>query len=369
MKLKKLKYIFFCVLLLLIGDCFSQKSIREVDALAFKSLEMHSADTEALALNLLSLTKGNDSSVYAINAYTILGILNKDKGYYISSLNYYLKALNASEKKKDTARISASLNNIGVIYLLQGDLKLAIHYFSKSLKLEEKLKQPLQKSIRLYNIGDCYKDLDSFDLALSYFSNSLIIEQKNKNVEGEIYAFLGIAEVYIEIGQVVDSKRILDRISRKMMPNYIEESILYNKLMGIYLFKTNHSKEAFLVLENAKMLSLKNKFPIHLLEIYKLEITILETLRLWPQVASKYKEYTILSKKLIAIEIRNKVNDLMYSNELHKKEVLISLVEGERNFAKKLNNFNNKISLFLVTLLLFIVGLIIYGYQKRKNNN
>ena len=344
----------------------SQDNISKINDIAFKSLENHSPKTIDYADKLLKLTKGNDTSVYAINAYTILGILNKDKGYYVSSLNYYLKALNAAEKKKDNARISAALNNIGVIYRLQGDFKLAVKYFTKSLKLEDKLKKPLQKSIRLYNIGDCYKEMDSFDLALSFFSNSLIIEQKNKKIQGEIYAFLGIAEVYNEIGQVDDAKRILDRINSKLKVNFIEQAILYNKLLGSYFFKINDLKKSLEVLWLAELLSEKNDLPIHLLEIYKIEIQILEKQKLWAQVAAKYKESTALSEKLIAIEIRNKVNDLMYSNDLNKKELEISLIEEERNFANRLNVYNSKISWFLILLLAFIVAFIFYEFQKRK---
>jgi tetratricopeptide (TPR) repeat protein len=353
--------------LFLMSSANSQEKLDHLNKLAFKSLEEHSKKSEEYANQILKITKGNDSSVYSINAYTILGILNKDKGYYVSSLNYYLKALNASEKKKDLGRVSASMNNIGVLYRLQGDLKLAIDYFSKSLKIEEKLKQPLQKSIRFYNIGDCYKELDSFDLALSFFSNSLIIEQKNKKVEGEIYAFLGIAEVYLEIGQTVDAKRILDRIKNKLKESFVEESILYYKLLGKYLFKQNDTKKALEILLKAEELSEKNNFPIHLLEIHKIEIDILEKLNSWVLVSSKYKEYTALSEKLIAIEIRNKVHDLMYSNELHKKELEITLIEEDRDFAEKLNSYNSKVTWFLIVILVFVIGFVFYGINKNKN--
>ncbi len=356
----------FILLFSLSFGVYSQSNLNKFNDLAFDSLENHSPKTIDYANDLLKLTKGNHTSVYAINAYTILGIINKDKGYYVSSLNYYLKALNAAEKKKDNGRISAAKNNIGVIYRLQGDLKFAIKYFSESLKIEEKLNDPLQKSIRYYNLGDCYKELDSFDLALSYFSNSLIIEQKSNQIEGEIYAFLGIAEVYLEIGQIIDAKRILDRIKLKLNYKFIECAILYDKLLGRYLFKQNDFKAALETLQKAEELSRKNNFPIHLLEIYKVEIQILENQKLWPQVAFKYKQYTDLSQKLTATEIKNKVNDLMYSNELHKREIEISLIEGERNFANKLNLYNNKVLWFLVLLLISVVGFVFYGFKNHK---
>lgn len=350
-----------------LGYSISQDNLKELNDIAFKALENHSSKTEEYANRILKLTKENDSSLFAINAYTILGIINKDKGYYISSLNYYLKALNGSEKRNDQGRVSAALNNIGVLYRLQGDLNMAISYFLKSLKIEENLKNPLQKSIRYYNIGDCYKELDSFDLALSYFSNSLIIEQKHKNQQGEIYAYLGIGEVYLEIGQITDGKKILDKIGLKLKSDFSEESILYNKLMGVYFFKINQFDQAITILQKTEALSLKNNFPIHLLEIYKIEINILEKQKNWEKVAFKYKEYTNLSEKLIAIEIRNKVNDLMYNNEIQKKEIEISKLEGEKNLAGRLDVYNKKIAWFLILLLIFIVGFVSYGFKRWKS--
>ena len=348
------------------GNSYSQANLKKLNDQAFVALEKHSPKAVDYANEILEILKGKDTSVYSINAYTILGIINKDKGYYISSLNYYLKALDAAEKRNDQARVSATLSNIGVLYRLQGDLNLAISYFSKSLKIEDNLKNALQKSIRYYNIGDCYKEMDSFDLALTYFSNSRLIEQKYKNVQGVIYANLGISEVYLEIGQIVDAKKILDKISSRLSKEFSEESILFNKLMGVYFFKTDQLDSALSILWTSQELSKKNNFPIHLLEIYKIEISILEKQKNWEKVADKYKEYTDLSEKLIAIEIRNKVNDLMYSNVLHKKELQISTLEGERNISEKLNLYNKKIAWFLISLLVFIVGFIFYGFKKNK---
>jgi len=243
---------------------------------------------------------------------------------------------------------------------------LAISYFSKSLIIEESLKNDLQKSIRYYNIGDCYKELDSFDLALTYFIKSLLIEQKNKNVEGEIYANLGISEVYLEVEQILDAKKILDKIGVRINKEFSEETILYNKLLGVYFLKINQLDQALSVLWKSEELSKKNDFPIHLMEIFKIEISVLEHQQNWKKVASKYKEYTELSEKLIAIEIRNKLSDLMNSNILHKKELQISRLEGERNMSEKLNLYNRKIAWFLILLVIFIVGFVFYGFKKNK---
>jgi tetratricopeptide (TPR) repeat protein len=366
MKLIRVHITVFLIVFISVATGHSQANLKKLNDQAFTALERHSPDAVTYANQILEFKKENDTSVYVINAYTILGILNKDKGYYISALNYYLKALDGAEKRNDQARISSTLSNIGVLYRLQGNLNLAISYFSKSLKIEEKLKDDLQKSIRYYNIGDCYKELDKFDLALTYFIKSLLIEQKNKNIEGEIYANLGISEVYLEVGQIEDAKKILDKIKVRLKDEFSEVSILYYKLMGIHFFKSNRLDEALLTLKKSENLSKKNDFPIHLLEIYRVEISILERQENWKSVSDKYREYNELSEKLVAIEVRNKVDDMMYSNDLHKKELQISSLQGEKKIADRLSTYNMKIAWFLILLVVFIVGFIFVGFKRNR---
>lgn len=365
----KKTYLIFCLLIFKGLILFSQVDLKKIDNKAYEALENHSALTEKYANDLISLAEIKKSSSHLINGYTILGILNKDKGYYISSLNYYLKALNIAEKSNDLGRVSAIMNNIGVIYQLQLNFVSAIDYFNKSLKIEENFKKPLQKSIRYYNIGDCFKEIDSFDLALSYFNNSLLIEERAKNNEGVVYAYLGISEVYLKINQFVDAKRILDKIEKKLNPKLIECSIIYYKLLGKYHFLLGENKEALKFYSIANEISIKVNYPNHLLEIYKGEISVYEKESNWELASRKYKEYTLLSNKLSAIDIKNKIHDLTYSHELQKKEIQISRIQGERDYANKLNIFNTKITWFLILMLISFVAFVFYAVNKRRKIN
>ena len=363
---KIIKYCILFSLLILHEFSIAQRDLKSLGVKTFQAFEQNSPNAEKLANELLEKATKVNSNSNIINAYTILGILNKNKGYYISSLNYYLKALNYSEKIKDKGRVSASLNNIGVIYQLQNNYENAIKYFNQSLKLEDKLNNPLQKSIRYYNIGDCYKEIDSFDLALSFFNNSLIIEQKFNNKEGIIYAHLGISEVYLEIGQIEDAKRILDKVAVNLKSEFIESNIIYSKLLGVYFNRKGEMIKALNLFKIAKDISIKYNYPNHLLEIYKCEIIVLEAMKNWVAVSSKYKQLITLNDQLSAIEIRNKIHDLTYNNELHKKEIQISRIQGERNFAEKMNVFTNKLTWFLIIMLISVVVFVFYGVNKRN---
>jgi tetratricopeptide (TPR) repeat protein len=289
----------------------------------------------------------------------------------VTSLDFYLKALNTAENLKDFPRQSACLNNIGSVYQLQGNYSQAIEYFNKSLTIEEKLNQPLQKSIRFYNIGECYKDVDSLDLALTYFNNSLLIEQKAKSNEGIVYAYLGIADVYIRIKRFTDASIVIGTIEKKIQQGQIEEAIILHKLKGKLLISSGNSSSALSEFQEGENLSLKYKNSTNLLELVKLQIEVYEKSSDWQKATSKYKQYLSLIEKMNSLHIKNQLDDLNYRNEITKKQLEIELVQEERDLAKKNEKFEKnlrvyglKITWFVITLLILSIGLILYGVKK-----
>ena len=375
MSFKKNIILFLFSVILPCGVLLSQNSgeikLRELDSIAFSSLENNASSVLEDANKLLTESLKSKPNFYRINAYTLLGIVNKDRGFYVTSLDFYLKALNTAEKLKDFPRQSACLNNIGSVYQLQGNYSQAIEYFNKSLAIEEKLNQPIQKSIRFYNIGECYKDLDSLDLALTYFNNSLLIEQKAKSNEGIVYAYLGIADVYIRIKRFTDASIVIASIEKKIQQGQIEEAIILHKLKGKLLISSGNSSSALSEFQEGENLSLKYKNSTNLLELVKLQIEVYEKSSDWQKAALKYKQYLSLIEKMNSLNIKNQLDDLNYRNEITKKQLEIQLVQEERDLAKKNEKFEKnlrvyglKITWFVITLLILSIGLIIYGVKK-----
>ncbi len=372
--MKQFKLFFFYILLLKIGEHngFAQnlnkeksKELNKLDSLAFVFYEKNNPkDAEITAYKILDKLKNRPANLYQINAYTLLGIINKNRGYYISSLENYIHALNLSEKISDNGRVSACLNNIGVIYQHQKNYKQAIKYFSRSLEIEEKGTNQLQKSIRYYNLGDSYKELKKYDLALSYFNNSLIIEEKFKNNQGIIFANLGIVEVYLNLKNEYQAKMILDKIEKNIKNAQLEENIVYSKLQGQYNLQVNNFGAALKCISEAEDLSIKNQIWNHILDVYLLKIAVFEAQNNILNANKIYKKYIIKNNELTNSEIKNQIEDLTYKNELTKKELEIKLVQEERNLALKNEKYEQKITWFVVLILLISIGLILFGIKK-----
>ncbi len=362
------------VFLFLFNNTFAQsneKTLRRLDSVAFNALEHNDPNVLSEANSLLDASLKVKNSLYRVNAYTLLGIINKNRGFYVSSLDYYLKALSAAEQLNDVPRISACLNNIGSIYQLQGKYSEAIDYFNRSLKIENELNQPLQKSIRYYNIGECYKDVDSLDLALTYFNNSLILEKRAKNNEGIAYALLGIADVYIKLDRLIDVEIVFDDISKVSGKDRIEEQIIFRKLKGKYFKAKKDYSNALEELKKGIDLSNRYKIKTHLLGLLKEEISIYKMLGDFAKASDRYEELLKLTEEMNSLQVKNQLDDLNYRNELNKKQLEIELVQEERDLAmknelleKELRLYSQKVNIFVVFILIITIVLIVFGIRK-----
>jgi tetratricopeptide (TPR) repeat protein len=345
--------------------------LEELDSIAFSALENNSPVAQGDAEKLLAASLKVKPSFYRVNAYTILGILNKNKGFYLSALDFYLKALNAAELIHDQPRKSACFNNIGTIFQLQEKHQQAIKYFNQSLEIEKKLKNPLQQSIRYYNIGESYKALKKYDLALTYFNNSLLIEQKEGNTEGIVYAELGISDIYIRIKRLTDASITLDRVESKISPNAIEETIMLAKLMGELKLLQGDLDGAINSFLSAERVSEKEGVKTHLLAIYKGQIKLLKAKGEWKSATIKLEEFVRLNDQINSLYIRNQLDDLSFRNEITKKDLELELVQEERDLAKQneiaekqLRVYAQKIIWFVIVLMVIFIGLMIVGVKK-----
>ena len=371
-----LKKIYFTLSILLISfSSLAQKAdkqlLRALDSAAFAAYETNSPDMLEEANHFLEATLNYAPSYFRVNAYTLLGIINKNRGFYVTSLDYYLKSYNEAQLIKDEGRQSACLNNIGTVYQLQRKFDQAISYYNQSLEIEKKLKNPLQISIRYFNLGDCFKELDSLDLALNFFNNSLLIEKKYKNTEGIVYAKIGVADVYERYGNTTDANRILKELALIISKHSPDLQILFHLIKAKILLREKDLTGVERELKSAENQSKQNRIRTHLLEIFEMQIDILEANQDWRSASLKYKEFIRLNEEINSLSVKNQLDDLAFQNQLSKKELEIKLVQEERDLALKNEQFEKdlrilgqKIIGFVLVILVFTVILIIIGIKR-----
>ncbi len=349
---------------------FADISVVKLDSLAFVALESGERNPIPFADEIVT-REANNPSIYLNNAYTVLAIVHKNKGHFVLALEYNFLALSVAEKLKDNARISVSYNNIGIIYVLQKNYQRAIDYFEKSLKLEEKLHNSAQKSIRLYNLGDCYLKLKQFDEALGFFTSSLVIEKKLKNDLGVLYAQLGIAEVYIRLNRFSDVSLTLTEANKLMSFSDADAKLLYYRLKGEEAIGNSNTSEALLWLHMLEKFSIDKDLKNDLLDVYLLLSTIYQKSNDFKMALSYSRKYIQLNEQLQSNFIKNQLEDHTFKNELKGKQLEISLLQEEKELAKKneesvrvLHALDVKIILFVVGALIVILSFVFLGIRK-----
>jgi class 3 adenylate cyclase/uncharacterized protein HemY len=137
-----------------------------------------------LAEELLTFSKSNEYLNAKAEAYNIQGVSFWLRANYLEALNYYQLSLKIREEIGDKKGISASLYNIGNIYLRQGNYPQALDYHQRSLKIEEEINNIEGVALSLGNIGVIYTEQDNYPKALEYYERSLIIQQERGDKEG-----------------------------------------------------------------------------------------------------------------------------------------------------------------------------------------
>jgi tetratricopeptide (TPR) repeat protein len=343
-----------------------------LDSAAFAAFESGDYDLADSLANQVIIEHGDAKpSIFSVNAFTLLGIINKNRGFYVSSIEYYIKALNEAEALNDLGRVSACLNNIGSVYRLQADYNRAIDYFKRSLLIEEKIDAPLQLSIRYFNLGECYMQLDSLDLALSFFNNSVLIEEKYKNNEGALYAYLGIIEVYLNMDAKNEASRLLEKVANRIPNSNSELRIIQLKLQGEYWLKTGRFDSAIQAVESALNFSRESNIRNHEIELWKLKIAAFKGMNNLPEAVKAYEQYVQLIEELNASKIKNKIDELAYQNELYRKQVEIEVLKEERQLAdenRRIENqifaYNSRMMYFLFASLIILIVLVIFGLRR-----
>ena len=76
----------------------------------------------------------------------------------MNAITYFEKSIGLQEEVGDKITLAASLNNIGYIYKVQGDIIKGLTYYHNRLKIYDEIGDKKGEAISLTNIGVIYQD-------------------------------------------------------------------------------------------------------------------------------------------------------------------------------------------------------------------
>lgn len=116
----------------------------------------------------------------------------------------------------------SALNNLGIVCMLQGNLRVALGHFKKSLNIEPR------SAKTHFNIATCYVQERNFEKAVRHFVSSLSLDKQN------VEAAKGLARVYLlarKYQQVVELLRDHERFGNEdaQLLEILGEALFYSK--------------------------------------------------------------------------------------------------------------------------------------------
>ena len=135
-----------------------------------------------------------------INSFNCLGVLRRNEGALLSSIQNHYKALELSNQLKNDLLIAKSSNLLGSAYNLQGNYKSALKYIQKGLKIRESLGEPglnLQVS-SLINLGNVEKNSGQHADATYHYLKALELSKKLNLDEKHALVLNNLSIIYAE---------------------------------------------------------------------------------------------------------------------------------------------------------------------------
>ncbi len=190
-----------------------------------------------------------------------LGVVYSMQGDYAKALDNFLKSLEIREKLNNKIDIAKALNNLGIVYKNEENYQKSLEYYLKSLKIKEDIGDKLGLAKAYNNIGEVYQLQKKYDESLQYHEKSLKLEKELGYKRGIASSLSNMAEIYKvkkeykkSLGAQLESLAL-----EKEAGNNIGFAISLNSIASVYAelknfplaFKyANESKDIFETLNN-----------------------------------------------------------------------------------------------------------------------
>lgn len=287
-----------------------------------KALEFHTKLLDAY-------NKRNDQEnlVWVINA---LGLDHVQAKEFVQAQRYFEQSLQISRALRLPQRISASLNNIGMVQTAQGHYDDALHSLREAYSLSVTLDDLLKQAENLNQIGNTFLQMQSLDSAEYYLSLARkIIGQSSANARKE-----KLLDNYEFSKTVYLLKRNYEKAYtyQKMYQDLKEEIISFeksNNLINALMMHQTKIKE-----QEIKLLESENKLKILQRDALAVTILLLGIIGLMlynKQVTSRKKERIIHETRQALTE--KELERASLQKESLEKEILLS--EAQKQLAQK----------------------------------
>ena len=311
---------------------------------------------------VINLSLGLKSELF--KCYNSIGAVYRKKGDYVKSAEFAYKALNASETLMNKA---IAKGNLAIIFNKQGKYNQALKYFLTSLKIFKTLKDENKITATLMNIGNIYLYKGEYDFALDYFFRSLLTKENKENKKQLAICKSNIGVVYHNQKKYKEALNYfnLSLLTFKELNDKLEISRIYNNIGSIYFEQKKYvlaKQYYFKSLKMAKIIKANELIEI----CYQNLAELFSTTKQFEEALNYYKLFSQVKDSISSNEVSIKIAGFQSKYELAKKEKEIESLKKEK-IKKELQIRRRTIVIYLILFsVLILLSLLILFIRNSK---
>ncbi len=174
------------------------------------------------------------------NAINNIGLIYRDQGQIKEALEYYHRSLKIQEEIGDKIGIAYSLNNIGFIYSGQGQIQQALAYGQKSLAIAQEIGYPANIKNASELLSKCYQKQGNYQEALKMYQLHITMRDSIDNEETQKASIQQAAKYEYEKQKAIDEAEYEKQLAIEQEAKEKQTIITYATggglgLVGIFL--------------------------------------------------------------------------------------------------------------------------------------
>ena len=191
-------------------------------------------------LKALEITERIKDSAGISRNLNNLGLVAKQTGNYTKALEYYFRSLEIKEKLGDKAGIAATWNNIGLIFYNQDNYKKAGDYFQKCIELNTALGNKKAVASNLNNLALVLIEKGDTARALQLHEQKLALDRESNDKEGMINSLGNLGTIFYEKKEYVQALSFFNEAldAAIQMENPYKQAELFCNIGRVY-FRLN----------------------------------------------------------------------------------------------------------------------------------
>ena len=304
---------------------------------------------------------------YRHKLFIILGKYYVLQNEYTEAINYYLKARDYFEEKNDPVNLPVTYNGLGILYFEMGDFENSISNFNKSFDIYKISGDNRGMAVFYGNMGNVYMIKEDFVKAKKYQEQCLESFTNLKDTVNVVSTMINLSNIESSLKNFDSSLTMLNEalvLSEKINNIRLKERIFLN--YGIVYSETNELTKAKNYLEDQIQLTKSLNFP-------RGKLDALQQLAAIAKAENKYKEYADytssyykLKDSVYGSEIKQKIEELKWTNEFEKSELEKNLLRSKYDIEKERGNYLTFSIVFTVLISLLIIGIVWLFYNGNK---